>query len=126
MAEHENEWATSKFEKSSLEDRDVELQKKVIATINFIFQIRYKPKKIPNMPSCSHPNKKFECRMLQNSDIMGFRNNYYKSINKVGQDSFILAYCSFEVPQRTNRHAKNGSRKEISIKNIKFEKSMAN
>lgn len=86
-------------------------------TIDTTFSMvcRYKPKKSPKNPTCFHRSKKLECRSLKDADIIGFANGFYDSKDKPAQDSFILAYCSFATPNRTDRNVKNGSRKNISI-----------
>lgn len=70
---------------------------------------------MPQKRSCSHPSRKYECKLLSNLDIKAFADGFYKSKNKTSQDAYILTYCDFSTPNRTDRHPRNGPRKNISI-----------
>ncbi|KAJ8881466.1 hypothetical protein PR048_017947 [Dryococelus australis] len=61
---------------------------------------RHSPVDPPAYPACEHNSKTLKCRTLTMKDVQDFHSNFYSSLNKIYQDSFILKNVSVNSPKR--------------------------
>ncbi|XP_039297057.1 uncharacterized protein LOC120354249 [Nilaparvata lugens] len=80
---------------------------------------RYKPKSMPDKPTCGHSSQSFQCCSLDMCDLKKFHSLFYKKTEKEYQDHFVLKYVEI-VNVRRRRPNQRKNQNEVS----KYKKQM--
>ncbi|XP_039283388.1 uncharacterized protein LOC120351161 [Nilaparvata lugens] len=80
---------------------------------------RYKPKSMPDKPTCGHNSQSFQCCSLDMCDLKKFHSLFYKKTEKEYQDHFVLKYVEI-VNVRRRRPNQRKNQNEVS----KYKKQM--
>lgn len=75
--------------------------------------LRYRPKNLPEFPSCGHNTKSYRCSLLTMFEIKRFHELFYSKPNKISQDSFIFKFCSVGPTQRIKNPDSNRPRSMV-------------
>lgn len=88
-----------------------------ISTHVFFFIFRYSPNEQPRQPTCNH-EKKLQCKTLTLIDLQKFHAAFYKTKDKLTQDSIILKCCNGKPVQRRKLNNTTRKGREFTLLNI--------
>lgn len=75
---------------------------------------RYAPSTLPMYPTCGHsgkPYQAFQCTShLSMRDVREFHTAFFKNVEKIGQDMFILRHCDSAKPKRHRKRKEHGNK----------------
>lgn len=81
-----------------------------------IIFFRYSSPQLPQYPTCGHKTKAYQCSTLTMRDIKSFQDAFYAAKDKIRQDTFILKFCTVQLPKRRRPTNSRHTAKATSVK----------